>query len=449
MSDEMDLLRQFHTDVPEASPEAWDKSRAAIAAVARTEKQSRRGRVPSSKFRALVPVVASMAAVALLVAGALVLHGLGGPGKPTTTQGTANWGLSGYLDTGADAPLPSWMTCPTASTCYVVGDPSTTSESSQPWLLYVSQDGTQSWKTITQASNLTFTTQLSCWSATSCAAGVTSGGVAEIAYTADGGHGWSFTPLPSTDGKLFALECSGQQACHGLASTTRPSTYEFSTNATFVTITGSQVTDQSFEPGWQMQELACPTAGYCVAGGVTYVPVSSTSVRAQSLPGLMAVSSNGGRTWHRASMPAGFKLADTGFDITCPSASECFANSQKTIIFSVNGGANWSYSYDPGTTDGLQIAGVACPSASTCQAWGTVAKTGATGTTYTAAIVTSANGGAWALRLFHAPNPLPSGVNASGFSHIYSVQCPGASFCAGLGGPALNSSATPVFTFRP
>lgn len=444
MNDETDLLRGFHSDVPQASARAWEKSRAAIAAEAMAEQRHSRLRRP---VRSLLPVLASAAAVMILVAGALLLHGLGTSGThtrpPAAGGGSGQWRAIGLLTTGSDAPQPMWMTCATTSVCYAAG--------SGQFVLYVSQDGAHTWSAITEPSTMTITSSLTCWAAQSCAAGATSDGSPAVGFTSDGGRTWSFTPLPAADGKIFTLDCWGTGACHGLASATRVSVFGYSSNAKFLTISGDQVTARGFAADAQMQNLACPTPGHCVAEGATFVPVTSTGKNAEALPGTVQVSSDGGMTWHQAAVPHGFRLADTGYALTCPSARVCLANSGTSVVIaSADGGLTWRASYR-GPRGGPQIDGIDCPAERICQAWGAWPHPATAGrTNWTATALTSVDGGTtWTTRTFTAPASLPAGVPRAAYAALNDVDCPAPSFCAGLGEPVARSAATPVFTFRP
>ena len=69
-------------------------------------------------------------------------------------------------------PEPGWLTCPSAATCYVEGDNSTSpSGPADMNSFYVSTDGAQTWSVLPVPKGITFTSALSCAAAADCAAG--------------------------------------------------------------------------------------------------------------------------------------------------------------------------------------------------------------------------------------------------------------------------------------
>ena len=69
-------------------------------------------------------------------------------------------------------PEPGWLTCPSAATCYVVGDNSTSTSGPPDWnSFYASTDGAQTWSVLPVPKGITFTSALSCAAAADCAAG--------------------------------------------------------------------------------------------------------------------------------------------------------------------------------------------------------------------------------------------------------------------------------------
>lgn len=90
---------------------------------------------------------------------------------------SGTWRLVSYLVTrgwqeNTAGPEPGWLTCPTAATCYVEGDSSTSpSGPADMNSFYVSTDSGQTWNVLPVPAHVTFTSALSCASATECAVG--------------------------------------------------------------------------------------------------------------------------------------------------------------------------------------------------------------------------------------------------------------------------------------
>ncbi len=91
--------------------------------------------------------------------------------------------------------------------------------------------------------------------------------------------------------------------------------------------------------------LACPTATNCVAAGDG---------------GLVIVTSNSGKTWHRGATGTTATL----FSVSCSSTSICYAAGAKgLIIHTVDGGRTWTSVHHPAA---LNVTSIACPTATTC-----------------------------------------------------------------------------------
>ena len=106
--------------------------------------------------------------------------------------------------------------------------------------------------------------------------------------------------------------------------------------------------------------VACPTAGVCVSVGQNAVDAGSREV------GVLVTTSNGGHTWKRRHIPAGFTDL---MGVACPTALVCEAAGlgPTAIIGTTDGGATWTTQPIPGS---MFMEGVSCPRPQRCEAVG-------------------------------------------------------------------------------
>ena len=183
----------------------------------------------------VVAIVAAVAALIVVMQGPPTLTGPlttssqsarplpGGADPARAPSGT--WRLMSYLiargwQENTAGPRPGWLTCPTASTCYVEGDNSTSSSGPADMnSFYVSTDGAQTWNVLPVPDGVTFTSALSCASATDCeAGGLYYGHQPVYLTTTSGGRSWTVSPLPGDVGQILSLHCAAARTCRGLAS---------------------------------------------------------------------------------------------------------------------------------------------------------------------------------------------------------------------------------------
>ena len=505
MPDEIDLLRWFREDTPEPDGAAWSRARTALAEARADEpgvqgapgrRHRSRWRPPGRRVILAAAAAATAAAVAALIAGVM-------QGPPTLTgrlatsweparslPGSAHrarvpsgtWRLMSYLVTrgwqeNTAGPEPGWLTCPTAATCYVEGDSSISpSGPADMNSFYVSTDGAQTWSVLPVPEGVTFTSALSCASATECAAGGLYYGHQPVYLTtASGGHSWTVSPLPAGVGQILSLDCVTAASCRGLASASANAASQAS--GTFVSDThfvvtsdgGRRFTVVPFPQRASIQSVTCPTASHCVAIGV------HSNFNARTGPdldhGVLLTSDDAGITWQQHAWSKGYGPGPLP-EVTCADASHCamigFVEHSGTegnqvgytsgkdavqytvIAFSSDGGVTWTASTLPHTIPYPMIDALTCPTVLTCYAAGSDLIAQRIGNTYNAGssvvAVTHDAGRTWQQVTFAVPAKVPGGMHGDSFLDIGQIQCPRPGACIAIGVSDQGSTSTPIYT---
>ena len=504
MPDEIDLLRWFREDTPEPDDAAWNRARTALADARAGEPgaQPAPGRRHRSRWwppGRRVTLSAIVAAV-VVAAAALIVGVMQGP--PTLTgrlatsweparplTGSAHparaasgtWRLTSYLlargwQENTVGPEPGPLTCPTAATCYVEGDNSTSpSGPADMNSFYVSTDGAQTWSVLPVPDGVTFTSALSCASATDCAAGGLYYGHQPVYLTtASGGHSWTVRPLPASVGQILNLDCFAVMTCRGLASASgkamSPGFGLFSDLHFVVTSDGGRrFTVVPFPRGASIQSVTCPTASHCVAVGLhsNFDPRTGPDLD----HGVLLTSDDGGVTWRERAWPNGYGPGPVP-EVTCADASHCamigFVERNGTvtdqfgvtsgkdavqytvIAFSSDGGATWTASTLPHTIPYPMMDALTCPTTRTCYAAGSDLIAQRIGNTYNAGssvvAITHDGGRTWQRVTFAVPAKVPGGMQGDSFMDIAQIQCPQPDACVAIGASDQGSTSTPIYT---
>jgi len=508
MPDEIDLLRQFRGDTPEPDDAAWNRALTALAAARADEpgaegtpgrRRRSRWRPPS---RRLTLSTAGVGIVAAVTAALIVGVAQGPPptltGRLTTSWAPARmlpgsahparalagtWRLMSYLvargwQENTAGPEPGWLTCPTAATCYVEGDNSTSpSGPADMNSFYVSTDGAQTWSVLPVPGGVTFTSGLSCASATDCAAGGLYYGHQPVyVTTASGGHSWTVSPLPAGVGQILNLDCVTATTCRGLAS---PSGQAMSLGVVlpvrdmhFVVTSGSgrRFTVVPFPRGTSIQSLTCPTASHCVAVG-WHSNFGPPHYGPDVDHGVLLTSDDGGLTWQQRTWPKGYGPGPLP-EVTCADASHCAmigfiersgtmrdqygytsgpdAIQYTVIAFSADGGTTWTASTLPRTIPYPMIDALTCPTARTCYAAGSDDIAQQIGNTHNGSssvvAITHDAGRTWQRVTFTVPAKVPGGMQGDSFMTIGQIQCPQPDACIAIGVSDQGSTSTPIYT---
>jgi hypothetical protein len=494
MPDEIDLLRLFRADTADPDDAAWNRARTALAA-ARADMHCEQG-TPQRRhrtWRAPGRRVLISAAAAIVVAVAAALAGVASQGPPTLTRAltsawqparqlpgsvhlrpaaSGTWQLAGYLiargwHENTAGPEPGPLTCPTAATCYIEGDNSTSpSGPADMNSFYISADGARTWSVLPVPDGVTFTSALSCASATDCeAGGLYYGHQPVYLTTASGGHSWTVSPLPASVGQIITLDCVTATTCRGLASAA-PNEPAFSGNNLFSNLNfvvssdgGRRFTVVPFPKGESVQSVTCPTASHCVAVGM----YSKATV--QNGPdlnhGVLLTSDDGGLSWRKRAWPAGYGPGPSPA-VTCADAGHCvmigwverrnYAVQYSVIAFSSDGGATWTASTLPHTIPSPLLDTLVCPTARTCYAAGSddiVQRIGKTTNGSSSVVaVTDDAGRTWQRVTFAVPAKVPGGMQADSFMAIGQIECPQPDACVATGMSDQGSTSTPVYTYH-
>jgi hypothetical protein len=443
-----------------------------------------------------------VAAIVAAAAAVLIINVVQGP--PTLTgRLTTSWEPARLLPSGAHpvrapsgtwrlmsdlvtrgwqensaGPEPGWLTCPSATTCYVEGDNSASpSGPADVNSFYASTDGAQTWSVLPMPKGVTFTSALSCASSADCAAGGLYYGHQPVYLsTATGGHSWTVRPLPADVGQIMNLGCATATTCRGLASATGRAMspgFEmlFSDMHFFVTSDGGRrFTVVAFRKDESIQSVSCPTASHCVAVGLYDNNDPRTGPDLDH--GVLLTSDDGGMTWRQHTWPSGYGPGVFP-NVTCPDASHCAmigfiehsgtvrdqiggvtsgkdAVQYTVIAFSSDGGVTWTASTLPRTIPYPMMNALTCPTTQTCYAAGSDLIAQRIGNTYNAGssvvAITHDAGRTWQRVTFAVPAKVPGGMHGDSFMDIGQIQCPVPDACVAIGISDQGSTSTPIYT---
>ena len=289
-----------------------------------------------------------------------------------------------------------------------------------------SPDG--SWQVVSRyPSQIGAINSVSCPSAAICVAVGSNYAYAGVAiYTTNGGLSWQSGTVPVGTSVLEGVSCGSIAVCVAISSSSSTGASTGSVAPMLLTTSdGGQVwQDAALPPGVQhLSSVSCPTASDCVAVGA----VSSTGGsggQSASVAGTV-VTTDGGTSWslHEASIGLVYFQA-----VSCFSASYCMAVGDTSIngttgsatFVSTDGGSSWAIAGIPAGTFNRLIYSLSCPSAQACVGVGSQLST--SGAPVVPLIVATTDGGAtW---ITQTP---PAGL--TGIGALTSVTCPSPSVC--------------------
>jgi photosystem II stability/assembly factor-like uncharacterized protein len=287
------------------------------------------------------------------------------------------------------------VSCPSATVCLAVGEWGTGVKTT---------DGGANWATLNASGFGSGVTGISCPTTTTCLALDPAG----THVTTDGGITWS-TRSTSTS---WTIACPSVAVCYtaglygAIATTSDGGISWYSLSYTVTT-----------EP---LVRVRCPTTSTCFALGNEAL----YHIRGGPYPASILGTTDGGRTW--------LKLYETPFggiqDISCPTASTCFASVVNAILSTTDGGRSWTqHIVAPIGTDGTSpfaVYGIDCPTTTVCFAVGSMPHS-------TAVIVYTTNGWAtWAV------------IPSAGPQYLGSVSCPNIHTCVATGYAGMTMRTT-------
>jgi photosystem II stability/assembly factor-like uncharacterized protein len=292
------------------------------------------------------------------------------PGAATSDGGRT------WAKTPAPPALIARLSCPGEGVCYAIAG-----ETGATQFVERSDDGARTWRQVLPAGGLSgILTDLSCPSATTCYVTDTVAGPGvqlAVLVTNDGGKTW--TELRGVDalapGKaetagmegrsLARVTCLSVTTCSVLAASFHQST---ATVAMLLTSDGGKSwTRKSLpdmnagdSPGLFTPPLACPSVSTC------YLLLSNGSNLDPSSTGDVLVTHDGGASWMRTVVQAKAILTD----MACPTTQDCWVAGWNGIFATTDGGATWQRETMADGTPVPQVSGIACPAAGSCYAVG-------------------------------------------------------------------------------
>lgn len=232
------------------------------------------------------------------------------------------------------------LNCPTASTCYAVGNVGGNLK------LEVTQDAGGQWSESTPPGHVN-PTSISCIGAGTCAALATTASGGAFVETTDGGSSWSSSTFPAQSDGMATLSCTSTQDCVAVAESASGTAVALTTENSGQTWTSAALPiPSSSTSSLEVTGLSCFPNGGCTLLG------SLHSLTTPSWTPLSLRSTDGGSTWAAGEVPASFV---PGYDFSCSSSTTCLAvgnttSSAPLVIATDDGGASWSEASIPAPT---------------------------------------------------------------------------------------------------
>lgn len=245
-----------------------------------------------------------------------------------------------------------------------------------------------------------------------------------VVRTTDGGSSWTAVSLPAS-GTILTLSCPTDTVCVALghAGPFRENVSGFvlhSNNGGQTWESGSLPPNFGFEMG--PLGLSCADADHCMTIGETSIPnpaqcqgphdvpppgFGSCSSAATTLVSAIAVTSDGGATWTRRSLPTDVPFPQL-VSISCASATVCWAAGQEAVPQVIGNVHDAGSPVVLGTSDG---------------------------------------GLTWTKATFAVPETAPNYLGQSYLS-IGQISCPSTTSCLALGVAAQSAPSTPVYRYQ-
>jgi photosystem II stability/assembly factor-like uncharacterized protein len=219
------------------------------------------------------------------------------------------------------------ISCTSRSACVVVGFETLPVGEPRQGVAFVTTDGGHSWSKSQMPSGFV-PTYLQCFSDGGCVSAgfehfTIPSAPAAVAYSTDGGVIWSSSVIPEGSKGFRDLSCSDASDCVASASRGSRSLVYVSTNGGQ---TWSPQVGSGFPRKWVGGIAACVSNSHCwFSGGVFR---GRPTVEIENTTGLIASTTDGGRSWQRAHLPVGVQFVG---GLSCPDSSTCFALAYKTF----------------------------------------------------------------------------------------------------------------------
>ena len=389
------------------------------------------------------------------------------------TAGPGKWTLLGYVadpnwQVNPEGPHSGSITCPSATTCYVVSGISGIDPDAAPvpgTVLNVSENSGSTWAQYRLPQRLGLTSPLDCPTSDDldCVAGGTDKAGPAILSTSDGGMHWSERSLPARDGSPTELSCLSMASCVGLFRLpVNPLSFGERVNASNVIYVGGTLKAQiaSTTDGgrtWRMAHLPSgdvPQSLSCARDRCVVIAATPTqTVTGGITRGAVFTSADGGATWRTGRLPQGFGVVWSGpTQVDCVTFSTCWATgtvaalpfgaSSSSSLASVaassdDGGLTWQARPLPANVVAPRLYSISCPGAGVCWLAGWKSASTTAGSPGSSAILSTSDGGeAWREEdLSVAPGIL-----------VGAISCPATNVCIGLGGVNAQSGRAAVYS---
>jgi len=374
-------LKRITTSSPGPAP-ATSRSLQARRHIAMAAALRRRMLVAAAAAVLLVIGAGSYGLTVALSAGA-ARHAPGGglPQWRLVSDVTSDtWQVSSVLSANK---LPD-LECPTTTTCYFVDYGPGLSSGQPPGGLEVTHDGGRTWQQ-SPVPDVAFLGGIGCADADDClTASSWPGSRLQFFATSDGGRSWSATSTPDVPStvQVGAISCPAPGHCIAVGEDESdqsaggppvPGRQTFPGHqrsyAMVTTDDGQSWAVTQLPSGFDPKSLDCPGVDNCVVGGMTQPMTPSGG-------GEIFYSSDGGRTWALATLPAGNGSQPGAYgrftSISCADATDCAAiaiggkDTTSQVLVSSDAGAAWSEAPARGLPRQFTARQISCPSSTDC-----------------------------------------------------------------------------------
>ena len=312
-----------------------------------------------------------------------------------------------------DGSVLDGISCPSRSVCFAVG-----TNGLNKTVLERSADGGGSWDSMSNAASGLVLSSISCADVQHCV--VVGWQANDALYTSDSGMHWHHAVLPTPGYGRANVTCVdsmhcfvAEQGAHVDMTADGGATWEPSAALSI------PVPDPQFETSVMFRSITCPTARECLAFGTENAAAYNTDpFPAPPLLlyryGIVAVTTDGGTTWHTQPGPDGITAS------ACLSTRDCIAvglgfNYRMT---SNDNGAGWTAT--PIAMSGLHavLFAITCPDSLHCTAVGRPADDPPNNAPETPIVTTADGGHSW-----QAPAANAGVLDLEGVSCIDAASC--------------------------